>query len=336
MPIVQQSGGRESSRHAGVPQDNGAERVTPFRIRDLRRPQRTWLKNLVRRRGLIFLSAAFVLALLLLLSSVRYDEAHQVKQPEIGRIQTGNDGGGTESGRTADPSLRQDPSNTGRDVPPDDAPQTLTGPDGEILHLITDSASSNSQAKGSSDETEIQASSPSPPRHRVPRDIGVDTAKPLHDRTAIMTAPDASAKLIRFVSAQDTLALVNPTPQDGWLDVIDVRSGKEGWINAEDAQINLTKHPNAAPRFSEEYTGSDQAPEVIVVNQSDEVLNLKIGETRYKVQPNTQLPLSLGAGTVSFYATVPGAIPAIGDEDFKRGYRYNWRFWVETSPNGLP
>jgi hypothetical protein len=146
-----------------------------------------------------------------------------------------------------------------------------------------------------------------------------------------MEGPDSTSAQIRKVTDHDTLVLVDREPQHGWYDVIDVRSGKDGWVSENDVRISLTKHPIPEAKFSEEYVGSDAAPDVVVANQTNVDLSLKIAETHYTIPPRSQLPVVLASGTFSYFATEPGVIPAMGSQEFERGHKYTWRFWVKTT-----
>jgi hypothetical protein len=151
-----------------------------------------------------------------------------------------------------------------------------------------------------------------------------------------MSRPNEEATQIRAVSDRDTLVLIDRNPQSGWYDVIDVRSGKEGWVRADSVEINLTKHPAPASKFSEHYVGSEAAPKVTVINQTPSDLSLKIGAEYFTVPPRSQLPLPSTEGTFSYYGAEPGVIPAQGTQEFKRGYEYTWKFWIDTTFVRLP
>ena len=71
-------------------------------------------------------------------------------------------------------------------------------------------------------------------------------------------------------------------------------------------------------------------------NQTASDLSLKIGDYHYTVPPQSHLPVSLSGGESTYYATEPGIIPATGSHEFRRGYRYTWKFWIVTTAVGLP
>jgi hypothetical protein len=145
-----------------------------------------------------------------------------------------------------------------------------------------------------------------------------------------MDFTDPKGAVIRNIAANDVLVLVSRTPTNGYLDVIDVRSGKEGWVDQDDVRIQLTQHPEQAAKLTEEYLGSDDPPEVSVENATGDALSLKVGERSYTLQAGSKLTVSLPAGTYGYYAWEPGVIPAEGRDDWKSGYRYNWKFYLKT------
>jgi hypothetical protein len=84
--------------------------------------------------------------------------------------------------------------------------------------------------------------------------------------------------------------------------------------------------------MTEEYLGSDDPPEVSVENSTGNVMNLKVAEKLYTLQPGSTLSISLPAGTYSYYATEAGVIPSMGRDEWKVGYRYTWKFYLRSAP----
>lgn len=168
------------------------------------------------------------------------------------------------------------------------------------------------------------------------RDLGVDVAIPIYPHISLMSGPDSAATRIRTVSDRDMLALINPKPQSGWYDVIDVPLGKEGWVQENDVRVSLTTHQMNVAKFQEEYTGSNAAPSVTIINQTHRNLTLKIGKTQYAIRSESSLSISIPSGIFRYYASAPAAIPAIGEREFKRSYRYSWEFWVEPNIVAIP
>ena len=102
-----------------------------------------------------------------------------------------------------------------------------------------------------------------PQRSRLAReDVGADIAVSVRGQIPLMDRPNADALRILTINERDTLALLSRDATNGWLNVVHVRSGKEGWVKRDDVDITLTKHPSPPPAFSEENVGTDADPEV--------------------------------------------------------------------------
>lgn len=165
---------------------------------------------------------------------------------------------------------------------------------------------------------------------RAPQDIGFDVAIPRRAQIPIMNAPSRDATRVLTVGSRDTLALVERNPTDGWFNVVHVSSGKEGWVNETDVRLAFTKNPLPPPVFSEEYVGRDAAPVLKVINKTDRELSLRIDDARYTVASGKHLDVSYPGGACKFFASAPGAMPVSGTKEWKRGYSYEWTFWIET------
>jgi len=166
---------------------------------------------------------------------------------------------------------------------------------------------------------------------RPEKDVGVDLVIPNRTRIPLMDAPSATAKPLLIIDATETVALIDREPRNGWFNVIHVRSGKEGWVNVADVQVSYTQHPLPPPKFSEEYVGNDEDPTITVLNKTGLALTLKVGNAEHDVPAGARSPISLPAGAWKFHASAPGVIPLSGTKEWKRGYRYEWTFWIETT-----
>ena len=164
---------------------------------------------------------------------------------------------------------------------------------------------------------------------RAPKDVGVDVAIPNRAQIRVMDGPSPTATRILAVGDRDTLALIDRLPTNGWFNVIHVHSGKEGWVNEADVRLAFTKHPLPLPVFSEAYVGRDAAPVLTVINKTDRELSLRIDDSRYTVACGKTLEVSHPGGICKFFASAPRAIPLSGTREWKRGYSYEWTFWIE-------
>jgi hypothetical protein len=169
---------------------------------------------------------------------------------------------------------------------------------------------------------------PNPPG----RNIGVDIALPRMAGVELRMQPGRNSAVVLSLTPTDLLALVHRASTSGWYDVIHVNSGKEGWVAKEDVRLELSNSRRREPRISETYVGGNEAPTILVLNDTNRDLNLKVTKTSYKIAAGSRETLAITEGETSFEAWVPDAFPVSGTKNWKRSYKYEWRFFIR---NGL-
>ncbi|GEM_PF-3148382 len=161
-------------------------------------------------------------------------------------------------------------------------------------------------------------------------DIGVDIVVLIVSRGNLRESPDKSSTVIREVGKNNMLVLLDRNPVGAWYKVIDVDSGKEGWINGNNIEIQYTRKSKKNLSLEEYKTNNNAPPYVIVSNDSYKTLTLTVGDQKLVIPPNNKRTLYLSAGSYSFYATAPGVIPAFGERYFSTGSYYEWSFYIVT------
>lgn len=84
---------------------------------------------------------------------------------------------------------------------------------------------------------------------------------------------------------------------------------------------------SGTPVFEKEYLGGDSVS-IVVKNDTDRILTLSFGGVRYILQPQMSKEIVAEGGRYEFAATAPSARPKTGVEEFAKGYRYTWRFFI--------
>jgi len=200
--------------------------------------------------------------------------------------------------------------------------------DGKRIGAATDQSAETPDARRS-DAFEIIPEEPFRTQHNRPkRNFEVDTAMPRTAGVEVHSKPYTDSAVILSLSPTDSLALIDRNPRNGWYDVIDIKSGQEGWVAKEDVRIYLNNRPRQEPRILETYVGGNEAPTVVVLNDTDRELTLKVTEHSYKIAAGDRETLLISEGSASFQAWVPEAFPISGTKNWKRGYRYEWRFFI--------
>jgi len=164
------------------------------------------------------------------------------------------------------------------------------------------------------------------------KDLGVDYAQVTAKSGRLRASGSEKADVIRNVRRGDVLAfLADEDGRGDWLNVIDVASGKEGWIHRSVVRLSWTQRRNPTITMQGRPTGRDTGPEVTLKNDSGKILTLRVGDASFIVAPKSDKSVEIDAGRRKYHASAPGVIPAFGEQDFERGQAYTWTFWIETS-----
>lgn len=131
------------------------------------------------------------------------------------------------------------------------------------------------------------------------------------------------------IPAGGVIILLQRKHSTGFLNVLDVETGKVGWIYYKDVKIYFTQKPRQdGNMFRATPSNNNQPPEVTITNNTDRILTIKLGDENYTIQPSSFLKISLSRGVYDFYAFAPRAYPLIGSKSFDTGYRYTWTFYI--------
>ena len=83
--------------------------------------------------------------------------------------------------------------------------------------------------------------------------------------------------------------------------------------------------------FQERYIGGNTPPEIEIKNESSQTLYLKFAGIQYVILPSEIKKISVEEGNYLFEATAPDVESLSGEKLFKRGYIYNWNFFIRTT-----
>jgi hypothetical protein len=161
--------------------------------------------------------------------------------------------------------------------------------------------------------------------------MGADIAIVTAAQASVRSKPNAAAVPIATVPRSGMLALVSRAKNGPFYNVIHVQTGKEGWVNGSDVRVFFTKVKKQSSGFQASRTRGDKNPQVIIANNTDREMSLKIGESRFSVPAGAKKTVILPPGNHSYYASVPGVMPAFGSRAFDKGNAYTWSFSIRTT-----
>lgn len=85
------------------------------------------------------------------------------------------------------------------------------------------------------------------------------------------------------------------------------------------------------PIFYEEKIDDTSEPEINVKNDSYKKLTLKLGNSKFEIPANEGIKVPFSPGKFSYHASAPNTRSKSGEIIIKQGYRYSWKFWIESS-----
>lgn len=165
------------------------------------------------------------------------------------------------------------------------------------------------------------------------KDQGYDVGYITLDTVSLRDAAGNSGKVVELLTQGDLVVLVDRNRTADWVNVIDLTSGKEGWVYISHLDVYFSKQTKAhLPAFDLKRSEDDRDPDVTIQNDTDRSLTLRVGSGTYTFGPHSGQTIEIPGGSYEFRAWVPGAFPFLGTQNFSKGFNYSWNFFIENSP----
>ena len=170
------------------------------------------------------------------------------------------------------------------------------------------------------------------PQKSVHSDLGVDTAM-VRAQTILFASPDINSTKINVLHRGELTVLVSRDIWDGWLSVVQVSSGRQGWVRLNRLFNPIyTAHRNPDVTLQSISTGTVDAPILEVNNDSESILYLHIDKlAEVSIPSHTTRSIIVQAGIFSFNAASPNALPDFGHIAFLPGSRYLDRYTIHSA-----
>jgi uncharacterized protein YgiM (DUF1202 family) len=144
------------------------------------------------------------------------------------------------------------------------------------------------------------------------------------------TAPSTSSSVIRQLPAGTQLYVFSKQDANGFYKVIDIKTGKIGWVSKSLVKWTGEADINYSGAFQSTGSTSNYNSDVIIRNKSSYKITLVVGGEAFYLSPNSMETKSISPGKMYYIATAPGVIPSSGYQTFGSYQGYEWGFWVET------
>jgi tetratricopeptide (TPR) repeat protein len=163
------------------------------------------------------------------------------------------------------------------------------------------------------------------------QDLGFDGAF-VTGVSAIRATAAKTGKVLLAVKRNDILSLSDKFESNGFYQVVDEKTGVDGWIDGKTVVIKLTGNTeNTGPALNDDGASDNVLADPIVSITNSEkktTLKMKLNGTLYLIPPGTTKVVSVRAGKFTYYGWSPGIRPATGKSTLVKGKRYSWNFQI--------
>jgi hypothetical protein len=162
-------------------------------------------------------------------------------------------------------------------------------------------------------------------------DIGFD---PFYGKTIknvnFRELPTTRSKIIKKLNTGERLYVFSKQDISGFYKVIEIKSGKIGWISKTFIKETEKAKVNEAGDFQDQGTSDTYESEILIKNQSSYSISLIIGNQTEFLMPNSTKTILLKPMKFHYIASAPNVNPTSGYQTFDSYHKYEWKFWVET------
>jgi len=173
---------------------------------------------------------------------------------------------------------------------------------------------------------------PTPKKYKVTFPSGshnVDLAMVNTDRVTLRSSP-YSSDVTRSLAPGSLLTLIDRSPVNGMVKVIDYETGTLGWVSSNEIEIRHGSGTSREKLLERSPSSSNRNPTVYLKNDTDRTITFGFGSQSYLIGPYQSKELEIPPGQYKYYVASQKVMPLIGEEYFDAGYRYTWTFYIET------
>ncbi len=141
--------------------------------------------------------------------------------------------------------------------------------------------------------------------------------------------PNTSCDVIDTLFEGTSLFIISTEKVKGFYHALNIHTNEEGYVHGD--YVNLIEEipQNEESIFTATGTTDDE-PELVVFNNTNIHMTLKMNDVLYSFSPHEKRTLKLSPGEYSYRASSSGVIPYHGKEVVKNGMIYEWEFYIVT------
>lgn len=143
-------------------------------------------------------------------------------------------------------------------------------------------------------------------------------------------APSTNSNIIRQLPVGTQLYVFSNQDVNGFYKVIDIKTGKIGWISKGLVKWTESVSINYSGAFQSTGKTSEYNSKVLIRNKSSYKITLVVGGKTFYLEPYSTETTYITPNRMYYIATAPGVNPTSGYQTFSSYESYEWTFWVET------
>ena len=155
---------------------------------------------------------------------------------------------------------------------------------------------------------------------------GVDYGT-VQSATALFQDSSASSPQVGPLAPGAVVVLVSREPSNGFLDVIKISTGREGWVRRNRVKIHYTNHHNPEIQLSSDASNGVGDPTLNIKNNSERDLYLRISSLpEIDVPGYSSKQVTVSPGVHGYNASSANVLPQFGQSAFATGMVYSWTY----------
>lgn len=160
-------------------------------------------------------------------------------------------------------------------------------------------------------------------------EVDYDSAFVLVNGAPIRQGHSVAEDVIATVAADEQLAIVKrPKAKELWINIVHVPSGTEGYVSRKMVDVVLARKAKTADLFIERDGNTRKAPELIIQNFYDTDMTFRFEGQRHVIPSGQSVSVSTLPGEKDYVVYAANAVPVIGRQKFRAGYRYELGYVV--------
>jgi hypothetical protein len=144
----------------------------------------------------------------------------------------------------------------------------------------------------------------------------------------LKVTPSLNGVTVGKVPVASNIFLISLYNYNGYYNVIDVTTNKEGYIAKANLKVGKEVLKSEGGLFSANGDAKGTVPDVEIFNNTSKELTLKLSDSTYTIAPNSKNVIALAIGNCEYRASAPGVMPMIGIENVEGGHSYQWQFYL--------